>query len=668
MTDLLELDLNNLDTVYDNDGALAEHIPGYIYREQQVTLANKIAQTIQNKKILLAEAGTGTGKTLAYLIPAILSNNKVIISTGTKNLQNQLFFRDLPLALKALGYPVKTSLLKGRANYLCKYRLELALTDLLLSSKDMVVQLKQVLTWAEATNDGDISTLADVPEDSEVWSYVTSTPDNCLAKDCPFISKCFVYKARQEALDSKIIVINHHLLLSDWGIKTEHVDARLLPDGVNLILDEAHQIPHIASSYFGVKVSSKQIKSLCQDIQNEQKLEIKDQPILSKQAKDVINLLDKLQNYTRELTSHSDANSERGYYRYLISDDIFKYDFNNLYDSISDLLELLRVNSDRSKGMSLCFERMQELQSNLAIFKNVNKVSTQGSSKVDNNILWYEIYKYSFMLKQSPLSIRELFIDKLHDVARSCVLTSATITVMDDFSLIQSDLGLQEAETIKISSPFDYYNKSLLYIPRGMPDPHADKYSDCYIEAVLPVIDACQGGVFLLFTSFNAMHMAYDKLHERLKNTNSDIELLMQGEASKTALVSRFAENTNNVLLATASFWEGVDVKGPALHCVVIDKLPFATPNDPILQSKINSLRKSGKNPFIDLQCQQAALQLVQGAGRLIRSETDYGVLMICDPRIISKTYGDIFLSTLPAMPRTRDIEKIRDFYKNNMI
>lgn len=657
MNEIIDLDLSNIEKVYQDDGPLAEQVSSYTYREQQVELAATVADTLRNKKILLAEAGTGTGKTLAYLIPALISNTKVIISTGTKNLQNQLYYRDLPLAIKAMSMPVKKALLKGRANYLCKYRMELALTDLLLASKDMVIQLKQIVSWAESTNDGDISTLDDIPEESEIWGHVTSTPDNCLAKDCPFINKCFVYKARQKALDAKVVVINHHLLLSDWGIKEEHVDARLLPEGANLILDEAHQLAHIASSYFGTKVSSKQIKSLCGDIQNEQKQNAKDQVVLSKKAKAVIDALDKLQKY---IVSDSDK-QERGFYKALYKDDIFRLDFHKLLEVIGDLIEIVQVNAERSKGLSLAYEKLLELDTSLELFNHLE--TNLGSKKLEKNVLWYEIFRHNFVLKQSPLEISKLFSEKLEESTRACVLTSATITVKDDFSLIKHDLGLEQARTLKIASPFDYANRSLLYVPRGMPDPNADKYIDCYCEQVAPVVESAKGGVFLLFTSFRAMHLAYERLTEQFKQSQSKIECIMQGEASKTSLIKKFTNNSNQVLFATNSFWEGVDVKGPDLHCVVIDKLPFTAPSDPVLMSKINHLRKAGKNPFLELQCQQAALQLVQGAGRLIRSEADYGVLMICDPRIISKSYGDLFLDTLPDMPRTRSLGKVTDFY-----
>lgn len=667
MQEAFELNLSNIEEAYQIGGPLSENISGYVYREQQVQLAKKISSTLKNNKILLAEAGTGTGKTLAYLVPALLSSNKTVISTGTKNLQNQLYFRDLPMAIRALRMPVKTALLKGRANYLCKYRLELALTDLLLANSEQVVQFKQIVIWSESTDDGDISTVPDIPEDSEVWNHVTSTPDNCLAQDCPFINKCFVYRARQAALDAKIVVINHHLLLSDWGIKSEQVDAKLLPDGINLILDEAHQLAHIASNYFGVKVSSKQIRNLLQDIAAEQKQNAKDQKILLDCIKETTNSLDRLQKYLSDKAINSDRsdNSDRGFYRNIYNDDYFRYDLTNLTENIRDLNKVLQNNAERSKGLELCYERCLELLSNLDVFSNLDK---EKDKKNNNDILWYETYKFSFIFKQTPLEINKLFADKLEEMAKSSVFTSATITVMNDFSLIKNDLGLTNADTIKILSPFNYQNKSILYIPRDMPDPRSDSFIDSYVEQVLPVLECCKGGVFLLFTSYNAMYLAYEKLRERLSTIKSPLELLMQGEASKTALLEKFTNNNNQVLLATASFWEGIDVKGNDLHCVVIDKLPFTAPNDPVLQSKINQLRKQGKNPFIDLQCQQAALHLVQGAGRLIRSEQDYGVLMICDPRIISKPYGQIFLKTLPDMPRTRNIEKIRDFYQQYLL
>lgn len=654
-------DLEHLEEIYNQDGPLAAGFKNYKFRTQQLELAEKIYQTIKNKKILLAEAGTGTGKTLAYLVPAIYSDKTVVISTGTKNLQNQLYLRDLPQLIKTLRLPIKTALLKGRSNYLCKYRLELALTDLLLASQEMVLQLKQIVSWAESTDDGDISSLPDVAEDSPVWGYVTSTADNCLGQDCPFINNCFVYNARQRAMDAKIIVVNHHLLLSDWAIKSENLEAKLLPNGVNLILDEAHQIAHIATIYFGTVVSSKKMRLLLQDILLEQQNEAKDQPELAKSANEVINILDEMQKVLS-------LENDRGFYRSLLHNSSYNLSAAKLFDGIKELLANLEVNAERSKGLMSCHERALQLFEDLKIFYSTDNVKSKTDDGYSlDNIKWYEVYKQSFIFKQSPLDISEIFSDHVDEMAVSCVLTSATLSVADSFDLITSDLGLKHAQTIKIKSPFDYPNKSLLYIPRSMPDPMADNYMDAYIEQVIPVLRYAKGHAFLLFTSYNAMHIAYQALSEHFSGDNM-FNLLMQGTASKSSLIERFREEENSVLLATASFWEGVDVKGSDLHCVVIDKLPFASPSDPVLQSKINNLHKQGKNPFRDLQCQQAALQLTQGAGRLIRSENDYGVLMICDSRILSRSYGDIFFKSLPDMARTRELEKIKQFYQDNVI
>jgi ATP-dependent DNA helicase DinG len=653
------MQVTNLDEIYNiyaENGSLASVIPNYLVRDQQLMLVNGIISAIANKNILLAEAGTGTGKTFAYLVPAILNDHQVVISTGTKNLQNQLYFRDLPLVIKALKLSIKTALLKGRSNYLCKYRLELAMTDLLLASTDAVLQLKQIVAWAESTNDGDTSTLADIPEDATIWGAVTSTADNCLSQDCPFINNCFVYKARQQAIDAKIIVINHHLLLSDWGIKAESAEAKLLPDGINLILDEAHQLPHIASVYFGNIVSSKKIKSLLQDIMQEQQVNAKDAVQLVNINKKLNNLLDQLQKF---LSNQVD----RGFYNYLTTQETFNLIMSKLYDEIQELVTVLQFHMERSRGMKLCYERAGQLFQDLKVFYMPDNLDKD----LEHRIKWYEVFKQNFIFKQSPLEIGKLFSDNLQDMARSCVLTSATLSVGNSFELIKNDLGLLHADTLIIPSPFNYPQQSMLYIPRGMPDPLADNYIDCYIEQVLPVLESCDGQAFLLFTSFNAMHATHEKLIERFAEHNK-YNILMQGQASKSSLLERFKTESNAILLATASFWEGVDVKGSDLHCVIIDKLPFASPSDPLLQAKINYLRKQGKNPFIDLQCQQAVLHLTQGAGRLIRSESDYGVLMICDPRILARPYGEMFLQSLPNMTRTRDILKIKQFYKKFLV
>ncbi len=658
--DSIEEFSGDLNQIFGPDGIIANHIKGYIYRPQQLELVKKINEAFINKKILLAEAGTGTGKTLAYLIPALLSAGKILISTGTKNLQNQLYFRDLPIALKALKLFEKTALLKGRNNYLCKYRLEIALTDILLATSEMVEEFKQIVAWSESTTDGDTSTIKNISETSDVWRYVTSTADNCLGHECPAFKHCFVYKARQAALDAKIIVINHHLLLSDWGLKAENDEAKLLPDGVNLILDEAHQLANIASLHFGSSVSSRKIKDLIQDVNVEYRS-------IAKDVKQLVNIPVALNRLLEQMQSYLQTKPDRGFYNSLYQEQGFKDDLDNLNMLLKDLNSVLEANSTRSKGLENCYNRLGSLLLELEQFiLPTLHVKNDMSSKT---IKWYEVFKQNFMLKHSPLEVSDLFYEKLTAASRACVLTSATLSVGGDFSLIKKTLGLAEADTIIIPSPFDYKNKSILYLPRNMPDPMADNYIDSYVKNVLPVLEYSQGRAFLLFTSFSNMHRVY----EYLKTHNNDLDdkgysLLMQGNASKSALIEQFTANERSILLATASFWEGIDVKGPDLHCVVIDKLPFASPTEPLLQAKIKHMQEQGINAFIELQCQEAALQLTQGAGRLIRSEEDYGVLMICDPRIISRPYGELFLRALPPMRRTRNLSVIKDFYEQLLL
>jgi ATP-dependent DNA helicase DinG len=663
--------LSEITSCFAPDGPIAQHIKNYTYREQQLKLVEKIHTAMVHKEILLAEAGTGTGKTLAYLIPALFNANKVVISTGTKNLQNQLYFRDVPLVVKATKQQVKIALLKGRSNYLCKYRLEIALTDILLATSAMVVQFKNIVTWSEATTDGDTSTLDSVPEDAEVWRYVTSTSDNCLGQECPMIKNCFVYKARQAALEAKIIIVNHHLLLSDWALKAENDEAQLLPNGVNLILDEAHQLPEVASFHFGLALSSRRIKDLLQDISAEQKQSAKDVKQFPAMIISINRLLDQMQ------TSLA-IKPERGFYKQLYTDPLFTADIIKLDDLLQDLINILEPNSTRSKGLEACYNRAVQLGSDLAVFVSLAKDKFQQSGHSSHSrkgmpgqwqwIEWYEIYKHNFMFKQSPLEVKELFLEKLNAMAKSVILTSATMSIAGDFQLIQNSLGLEQAKTMVLPSPFDYKNNALLYLPRGMPEPTASNYLDCYIEQILPVLAASRGRAFLLFTSFVSMHLVYERLTRDL-GLDKQYNILMQGKASKSALLENFAGTAHSelksILLATSSFWEGIDVKGEDLHCVIIDKLPFESIGDPMLQAKIKHLQHQGKNAFLELQCQQAALQLTQGAGRLIRSEQDYGVLMICDPRITSRSYGEVFLKSLPNMQRTRELSQVQKFYKN---
>ncbi len=647
----LHLDINE---IFLPQGALSQHIKNYIYREHQLELAKEILECFKNKSILLAEAGTGTGKTLAYLIPALLSDSTTVVSTGTKTLQNQLFFRDLPMISKAVQIPIKAVLLKGRNNYLCKYRVELALTDIVLATSEMAIELKSIINWSESTLDGDTSTLDDVPEDREIWRYVTSTTDNCLGQDCPFISSCFVYKARQAAMEAKVIVVNHHLLLSDWTLKSGNTDAKLLPNGVNLVLDEAHQIPDTATMYFGTIFSTKKVKDLLQDIILEQKNSAKDVKEFTNLNLGINRLLEQLQRYLQN-------KPERGTYNSLKSDDIFTNDIITCYDLLQELSEVLYANATRSKGLEACYERLGQVLIDFNIFAQRLTNSQTTFGQYEKYVDWYEIYKHNFLLKRSPLEIKGLFLEKLDLMATSCVMTSATLSGGKNFEFIKSDLGIDTAKTLVIPSPFEYKNKAVLYLPRGMPDPLANNYNDHYLEQVLPVLELSKGRAFLLFTSFASMHYVYNKLNIFPQCQNYNI--LMQGKASKTALIKQFTSTENSILLATASFWEGVDVKGPELQCVIIDKLPFTSPGDPLLQAKIKYMQSLGRNAFTDLQCQQAILHLTQGAGRLIRSESDYGVLMICDPRIVSRSYGALFLQALPPMKVTRSIESVRKLF-----
>ncbi|VAX07352.1 DinG family ATP-dependent helicase YoaA [hydrothermal vent metagenome] len=623
------------------DGLLAKHVAGFAPRSEQQEMADAVAQTLEQNSILIAEAGTGTGKTFAYLVPALLCGQKVIISTGTKNLQDQLFHRDLPVVRKALEVPVSVALLKGRNNYLCLHRLEVA-EEGRYSNREMSKSIQLVRSWSRQTKNGDIAELSALSEADPVWPRVTSGSDNCLGVECGFYDKCHLMEARRLAQAADVVVVNHHLLLADMALR-EGGFGELLPAANAFIIDEAHQLPDVASGFFGTSMSSQQLMELARDAEAEYITEINE-------GRDFSAITDALQTAVQDMRLAFELKSGRGGWRDEDNNKALPKTIDKVIATLENLQSTLKPLAVRSKGLDNCLRRAAELND---LFHRLT-----GSASEDQ-IHWYEIHKRSFSINLTPLSIADSFQSRLNDINAAWVFTSATLAVGDHFDLFQQQLGLVDAQTAQWASPFDYYHQSLFYVPRDLPLPNDRDYTRAVIDSARPVIESCGGRTFLLFTS----HRALREAAELLENT-IDFPLLIQGDEPRDILLEKFRQQGNAVLLGTSSFWEGVDVRGDALSCVIIDKLPFASPGDPVLQGRIEAMRKQGKNPFMDFQLPNAAITLKQGVGRLIRDVNDHGILMICDPRLLDKPYGRIFLESLPKMARTRDVADIARFFE----
>ena len=634
--------MTDIESFFSSDGSLSKVIPGYLPRISQLDMAVSIAEAIESNDNLIAEAGTGTGKTFAYLVPAILSKKRVIISTGTKNLQDQLFNKDLPVVRKAINVPFKSALLKGRANYLCIYRLENALNSSFGFNKEDATALAHIKAWSKRTKIGDISEISDVNEGDPVWSQATSTVDNCLGQECRDYADCFLVKARKKAQESDIIVVNHYLLCADWSLR-ETGFGELLPDAEVIIIDEAHQLSEIASNFLGMSLSAKQLNELASDTLLEYFKDAKDMPDLRTACED-------LQFEVKDLRLAFGMEIRRGEWKDIEDNPKISSALNSVYDQLKRLTEQLEKASVRTKGLESCFDRVEELESQL-------------DSLINNNsgkwIRWYETHSKSLTLSKTPLDIAAEFNLFMQQHKASWIFTSATLSVANNFNHFSNGLGLNDTCSKTWESPFDFETQSLFYHPKGLPKPNEADFTEKVVEFALPVLQASKGRAFFLFTSHRALKIAAEILENKI-----DYPLLVQGTRAKAVLLDQFKQQGNAILLATSSFWEGVDVRGDALSCVIIDKLPFASPGDPVLKARLNAMEKQGRNPFFEYQLPTAVIALRQGVGRLIRDVNDTGVLMVCDPRLLKRAYGHMFLDSVPAMKRTREIEDVREFFR----
>ncbi|EJS4060318.1 ATP-dependent helicase [Vibrio parahaemolyticus] len=629
---------------FSSDGALGKAIPGFQARQPQIDMAEAVSSAIKEQSQLVVEAGTGTGKTFAYLVPALLSGKKVIISTGSKNLQEQLYHRDLPLMVNALGFYGQVALLKGRSNYLCLDRLSRQMVESHTNESDptLLTQLVKVRSWSSETKTGDLGDCEDLPEDSMIIPTITSTNDNCLGKECPSYADCFVLKARKRAMDSDIVVVNHHLFLADLAIK-ETGFGELIPEADVFIFDEAHQLPDIASEYFGQSVSSRQIHDLAKDIEIAYRTEAKDMRQLQKVG-------DKLLQSAMDMRIVLGEPGFRGNWREAMQSESIKRELVRLTDSLDLAIDVLKLALGRSQLLDTAFERANLIKGRI---DRVCDVDITGYS------YWYDTSPRHFTLHITPLSVADKFHEQIEIKQGAWIFTSATLAVSGDFKHFTDRLGLKPKQQFSLPSPFDYGKQARLCVPRYLPEPNSPGLADKLVRMLAPVIEENDGRCFFLCTSHSMMRELGEKFREVL-----DLPVLMQGEMSKQKTLAEFMELGNALLVATGAFWEGIDVRGDALSCVIIDKLPFTAPDDPLLKARIEDCRLRGGEPFAEVQIPDAVITLKQGVGRLIRDQKDHGALIICDNRLVTRDYGGTFLGSLPPIPRTRDLERIKAFLK----
>lgn len=628
-----------LKAIFGKNGVLARRIKGFRQRPEQARFAHAVSEAVKAKSQLIAEAGTGTGKTFAYLIPVILAEEKTIISTGTKTLQDQLYHRDLPLLLETLKKPLKKAILKGRSNYLCHHRIHFNETRALFDDKEMVEQFFFIKENLPRFKTGDISEVGKISEEAKIWPYVTSTTDNCLGNECPYFNDCFLVQARKKAQKADLIVINHHLFFADSLLK-DNGFGDILPEAKVVIFDEAHQLPEVASQFFGQRLSSHQLKLLAIDVLKEQENIALDDGELDVLANDLLSLQAEFRDTLGEHVG-------RQAWQSVSQTPDVKMMLTKLTDAIHALSLHLEKTAGRSQLLDNALIRINQLEEALISVTAV---------KDKQAIHWLETFKHSFSINTTPLDISEGFQHLLNS-GTAYIYASATLSVNHEVKHYAKRLGLEKVTSMLLDSPFDFGSQALFYMPRGLPAPNESDYTARMLDSIIPLIKAFGGRTFLLFTSYRALYEAADRLQE-----NISYPLFVQGLMTKSQLLSSFREAGNGVLLGTYSFWEGVDVKGQALSMVVIDKLPFENPACPLLQARSQAIRIKGEDPFKVFQLPQAVIALKQGLGRLIRDDKDYGVMVVCDPRLSGRGYGETFFNSLPLIPKTRNQSVVLDF------
>jgi ATP-dependent DNA helicase DinG len=648
----------DLRDIFGQAGPLARALPDFRVRREQLHMAQRVADALSAREALVVEAGTGTGKTFAYLVPALLSGRRVLISTGTRTLQDQLFAKDLPLVAQALGRPARVALLKGRSNYLCRYRLERldgSAEQLMLAefgsgrARASQTMLARVKRWALTTRRGDLAEIKGLADTHPIWPQVTSTRESCLGTHCAHFTRCHVVLARREALEADVVIVNHHLLLADLALKEDGF-GDLLGSADAVILDEAHQIPDLATQFFGAHVSSRQVESVLKDLRAELALQASVPEARSHTSGAALAEAEEALARLRAAAGGSPGRSA------------WTAGVSALSGAVRELEECLEsvhavlARAEEQTPLASLAERAADIAASLARIGALDEL--EGARTVETSARGFTISLMPFDIAQRFRALRD-------SRGGAWVFTSATLSLGQEFGHFTGRLGLTDAATLRIESPFDHERQSLLYLPQGMPEPASPDYLVAVIDTAEPLIRAAGGGAFVLFTSHRALAQGAALLRTRWSSA-APYRLLVQGEAPRERMLEEFRADGNAVLLGTASFWEGVDVKGDALRLVVIEKLPFASPEDPLVRARIEHLTASGGNAFRDYQLPEAALALKQGAGRLIRSEDDFGVIVVCDPRLTGRAYGRVFLAALPPMSVTHDADQVCRFLKRH--
>lgn len=636
--------MKSISKIFAEGGTLQQVLPHFQPRQSQQRMAEAITDLKASQDTLVVEAETGTGKTFAYVAPALLKNGKTIISTGTKNLQEQLFHRDIPVLKEHLAPEKQVRLLKGRANYLCLHRQKQAQINPKEINPTVERQLKIVKRWSVGTKTGDLSELKGIPEHAEVIPFITSTQDNCLGKECPFYEDCYVFKARRQAQEADIVVVNHHLFFADAALR-ESGYGELIPDADLIVFDEAHQVLDIASTYFSRAISTGRLYSLCKDAQLICQIELKDAHI-------IVQSTDKLLQEIQAFRALFPETPGRFSLAQRQSIEELPVAYQNVYALIQNTLEACQLHKGRSQDLDVIIEKLDE---SIELFDLVMEAPQAGFC------YWHETSKRAVSFHRTPIHVQDQFQRFMGEQKASWVFTSATLTVNQQFEYFTQRLGLQRVKTLMLESPFDYAKQALFCVPRYLPEPMDPKMRQTLIDIIEQVAVPNSGGTFVLFTSYRALNEAHEYFSKRPEKLQGKL-LLVQGQQSKRELMKQFIEAEQAILLGTSSFWEGVDVAGQALSCVIIDKLPFSSPDDPLLQARMQDCQQQGKNPFMTIQIPEAIIAMKQGAGRLIRTVQDTGCLVVCDNRLVTRGYGQMFIKSLPSMRRTRSLSEVISF------
>ncbi|UMR33444.1 ATP-dependent DNA helicase [Massilia sp. MB5] len=642
-----------IERLFGAGGPLGPAVGGFRPRRAQTEMAKAIADAIAKQQTLIAEAGTGTGKTFAYLVPALMWGGKTIVSTGTKNLQDQLFLRDIPTVRAALQAPVSVALLKGRGNYVCHYHLERTQQNGRMTSRDDVGYLREISRFLKMTSSGDKAELTRVPENALIWNLVTSTRENCMGAECQYYQDCFVMKARKEAQQADVVVVNHHLFFADVALKDTGV-AELLPSANTIIFDEAHQLPDTATLFFGDTFSTSHVLELCRDVLAEGLSHARDGADWGK----VVTVVEKA---ARDLRLTFPQDIVRMSLPQIAPSSEFFPALETLKDALDGMLAVLDKQAERAETIEQCRVRGVELAQKMSAWKYDPKAKVTPGEEA---VYWVEAFASSLQLHKTPLSIAPIFNGQREGVPRSWIFTSATLAVKNDFKHFSQQMGLENEVARSWPSPFNYAEQGILYVPKDLPDPNSFGYTDAVLDCALPIIEAAGGRTFLLCTTLRAVKRAAERLRDEFDQRGWNFPLFVQGDRGRTELLDQFRKAGNGVLIGSQSFWEGVDVRGEALSLVIIDKLPFAPPDDPVLAARIEVMEKQGLNGFMHHTLPEAIINLKQGAGRLIRDESDRGVLMLCDPRVISKPYGRRIWQSLPPFKRTREAADVIAFFR----